>query len=109
MKPLITRVEPFGPPPKSFFSSLLDGLFDDIEKDIEKEEAKNSGSIIPHQHSVINPQVVSVPFSPSFMHPPHVVSFHEFFKSPIKTGPHPKFADQGKDKKKEEPKKDDKK
>ena len=44
------------------------------------------------------------------MHPPHVVSFQEFFKSPIKTGPHPKFAgnNDSKDKKKEDQKKDDK-
>ena len=50
------------------------------------------------------------PFSPSFMHPPHIVSMNEFFKNPIRTGPHPKFNEK-KDEpaKKEEPKKDEKK
>lgn len=65
----------------------------------------------PPNVKIIRGHTPLLPFSPSFMHPPHVVSFNEFFKNPIKTGPHPKFftEDRKKDeKKKDEPKTDDK-
>ena len=92
-------MEPIGQP-KSFISSL----FDDIFKDIEEEDEMNA----PPNVKIFKSHTPLLPFSPSFMHPPHVVSFSEFMKNPIKTGPHPKFADKKDDKKKDEPKKDDK-
>jgi len=88
MKPLITRMEPIGPPSDGFFGGFLDNLFNNIEKDMDEEDAMSGMPKV----KIFKSHTPLLPFSPSFMHPPHVVSFKEFMKNPIKTGPHPKFA-----------------